>query len=297
MAFTAFDTLALRAMIAGMSHKALRVYVLLSTYADRKGVCWPQAKELSEMSGMRVESVLEGLQELERDGLMAYLRRNERDPITGKMQNNVYFVDGPLLKADSAFDSSSKHEPIPPFELKSETTNVVTNSINQSHDNHLHTPPPLTTTRREAEKQTADASTTGNVEGKDKGQGQKQPRKNSRAATAPQNSKAPLPLPPLPRGFNAAAAMTDEDDEAAARWLCDQATTRLDGGEYRAAMTMANARRYVVRFGRWKIRAAVALVKSDPTTRALVGRMHYLLCTSVAEEAQRLEETMKLINE
>jgi len=91
--------------------------------------------------------------------------------------------------------------------------------------------------------------------------------------------------------------MPDQDDEAAARWMVDQATTRLDGGEYRAAMTMANARRYIARFGRWKCRAAITIARSDPTTKTLIGRADYLLRTSVAEEAQRLEDAMKLIND
>lgn len=300
MPFTAFDTLALRRMIAPLSHKALRLFVLLSTYADRKGVCWPQAKELSEMSGMHVETVLDALQELETLGLMVYLRRNERDPITGRMQNNVYEVMGPLVKADSESTDVSKHEPIRVSEFKTDATNVITNDNNQYHQtntiNHHHQPQP----RREAEKQKPPASTMRSGEEKGEGQGQeqgKQPRKNSAAGTAARNSKALPPLPPLPRGFDADAEMADQDDEGAARWMVDQAITRHDGGEYRATLSIANARRYIARFGRLKCRAAVTMVRRDPDTKRLIGRADYLLRTSVAEEAQALQNEVDRLNQ
>lgn len=301
MPFTAFDTLALRAMIAGMSHKGLRLYVLLSTYADRKGVCWPQVKELSQMSGLHVETVIDGLQELENTGLMAYLRRNERDPITGLMQKNVYEVMGPLLRADSDSTDVSKHEPIRMSEFKTETTNEITNDNNQFHQNHLHAPPPSTNEPRlQQQKQGRKTSTMRNADekGETEGQGQGQQRKNSAAGTAPQNSKALPPLPPLPRGFAPDAPLPDEDDEVAARWLVDQAMIRRDGGEYRATLSLANARRYIARFGRLKCKAAVQLSRRDSATKNIIGRADYLLRTSVTEEAQALaDETAKMFQD
>lgn len=293
MPFTAFDTAGLRKMIAGMSHKALRVYVTLSTYADRVGICWPQAKELSDTTGLHVETVLEALQELESAGLLVYRRRNERDPYTGRMQNNVYEVFGPLIKADSDSDSSSKHEPIRVVKFETDATNEITNSNNQYPSNQFHEPPPPTKQpRREDGK--AKASTMRNGEG----EGEGQPRKNNRVATAPQNSKAtPPPLPPLPRGFDADAEMADQDDEVAARWMVAQAMTRHDGGEYHAILSMANARRYIVRFGRLKCRAAITMAKRDPDTKKIVGRADYLLRTSVSEEAQSLQNEIDRLNQ
>lgn len=297
VSFTAFETQGLREMIRGMSHKGLRLYVLLSTYADRRGVCWPQAKELSEMSGLHVETVLEALQELESIGLMAYLRRNERDPMTGRMQSNVYEIMGPLLKADSDSSDVSKHEPIRMVKFKSETTNEITNDNNQLQINQFHKPPPPTTQPRfEQQKQGPNGSTMGNVDERGEGQGQGQQRKNSAAGTAARNSKAKPPLPPLPRGFKADEAMPDQDDEAAARWLVDQAITRLDGGEYRASLSIANARRYIARFGRIKCRAAIALARRDPTTKTMIGRADYFLRTSVAAEAEQLQNEMDRLN-
>ncbi len=296
MPFTAFDTLALRAMIAPMSHKALRLFVLLSTYADRKGVCWPQVKELAEMSGLHVETVQAGLEELDGMGLMVYLRRNERDPLTGRMQKNVYEVMGPLLKADSDSSDVSKHEPIRMPEFKTETTNEITNDNNQLQINQFHKPSSSTKKQRSDEqKQGPDASTMRNADEKGKGQGQ--PRKGSAAGTAPQNSKALPPLPPLPRGFKADEALTDEDDEVAARWLVEQAMIRRDGGEYRATLSMANARRYIARYGRLKCHAAVKLSRRDPTTKNIIGHADYLLRTSVAEEAQALADETALTNQ
>lgn len=287
MPFTAFDTKGLRAQIAGMSHKALRLYVLLATYADRGGICWPQVKELSDLAGMRVESVLDALQELENAGLMVYKRRNERDPLTGRMQANVYEIRGCLIRADSGFDSSSKHEPIPPFELKSETTNEITNTNNQYHKNQYHEPPPPTNKSHREDERAKAAGQGADYANQSTAQ---QQGKDNRVATAPRNSKAPLPpLPPLPRGFNPDEELRDQDDEQAARWMVSQAMTRHDGGEYSAVLSMANARRYIARFGRLKCRAAVMLARRDPDTKKLVGRADYLLRTSVADEAQALQ--------
>jgi len=296
MPFTAFDTMAFRALIGTLSHKALRVYVLLSTYADRKGICWPQVKELAEMSGLHWETVQAALEELESIGLMVYRRRNERDPMTGRMQNNVYFVAGPLLKADSDSSDVSKHEPTRMVKFEIDTTNEITNDNNQYHQNQFHKPPPPTNNEpRREEKQKGGASTMRNEEGK--GQGQ-QPRQNSAAGTAPQNSKAtPPPLPPLPRGFDADAEMADQDDEAAARWMVSEAMTRQNGGEYRATLSLANARRYIVRFGRLKCRAALTMARRDPDTKKLIGRADYLLRTSVSEEAQSLQNEIDKLNQ
>ena len=288
MPFTAFDTLGLRAQIAHMSHKALRVYVLLATYADRTGICWPGIAELATKSGLRAESVMDALEELEKAGLMVYARRNERDPVTRKQLVNVYEIRGCLLKADSVSDSAFKHE--------SQTTNEITNDNNQFHRNQLQAPPPSTTTRPEGERSQASTMRNADEKGKDKDKGQQ--RKHSAAGTAPQNSKAtPPPLPPLPRGFDADAEMVDQDDEVAARWMVDQAMTRSDGGEYRATLSIGNARRYIVRFGRLKCRAAVTMARRDPDTKKLIGRADYLLRTSVSEEAQALQNEIDRMNQ
>lgn len=284
VSFTAFDTLALRSQIGAMSHKALRIYVLLSTYADRSGVCWPGIKELSDMSCLHPETVGSALDELEQMGLMVYLRRNERDPVTKRQLVNVYEIRGCLLRADSEADSERKHE--------NETTNEITNDNNQFHKNHLHAPPPLTKPRREAERQGGRVD----YETQTPTEKQKAKDKNSKAKAAPQNSKALPPLPPLPRGFKADEPL-DEDREAAARWMCEQAITRRDGGDYHAALSLANARRYIVRFGAWKCKAALSLARRDPATRSLVGRADYLLRTSVAAEAQQLEAEMTRLND
>jgi type IV secretory pathway VirB10-like protein len=276
--FTAFYTQELRETIGSLSHKALRVYVLLATYADKRGVCWPGVKELSERANMRVESVLDGLQELESLALICYARRNERDPITGRVMPNVYVISGSLVRsADSVFDPSFELEPIPPFELKSETTNEITNDNKQESKNHLQAPPPSTKPRREAEKQAAPGRDYANepqdVE-KTKAKSKKQPRQDNAVGTAPQNSKSPTPpYPPLPAGFDANAELIDQDDEQAARRLCSEAMTRLDGGEYRAALSMANARRYIARFDRWRVRAAFTLARRDPATKNIIGLM------------------------
>jgi len=291
VSFTAFETQALRAQIGAMSHKALRIYVLLSTYADRSGICWPQIKELSDRSCLHPESVVSALEELEAMGLMVYVRRNERDPVTKRQLVNVYEVRGCLLRADSESeakaDSESKHE------IKT-TNSIGTNDNNQSHKNQFQAPPPSNQSAL-TERATARAAVGGVDYGTPK-KGQKQPRKNSTAGTAPPTTKVqPPPTPPLPAGFDAKVALPSEADEAAARWLCDQARVRRDGGDYQAALSIANARRYVARYGAWQCKAAVSLARRDPETKSLIGRADYLLRTSVAAEAAQLEqETARL---
>lgn len=293
ISFTAFYSQELRALIPQLSHKAFRMYILIATYADRGGMCYPGLEELMESSAMGADSVIAGLRELEELALISYARRNERDPITGRMMRNVYIVSGCLMRgADSWNDSSSEHEPIPDFVLKRRSTNEVTNTTNQESKNQRQTPPPLTSKKRlEDEKQGgagADYATEGQ---KPKTRAKAKRTETSPAGTAPQNSKAPLPpYPPLPDGFDADAEMLDPDSEQAARRLCAEAVTRLDGGEYTAALSLANARRYIARFDRWRVRAAFTLARRDPATKSIVGRMDYLLRTSVAAEAQSLQD-------
>jgi hypothetical protein len=296
ISFTAFYTQDLRQTIGSLSHKALRMYVLLATYADRGGKCWPGLEELMECSRMGSDSVIDGLRELEELGLITYARRNQRDPITGKMMRNVYIVSGCLMRAtDSSNAPLSEHEPIPDFVLKTGTTNEVTNTNNQESKNQRQAPPPLTSKKRlEEQKQAgggADYATQGQ---KTKTRAKAKLDNESAAGTAPQNSKAPLPpYPPLPDGFDADVEMLDPDNEGAARWLCAEAkTVTADGGHYTAALSMANARRYIARFDRWRIRAALTLARRDPATRSIVGRMDYLLRTSVADEAQAVRDEM-----
>ena len=231
--FTAFYTQELRAIIAQLSHKALRMYVLIATYADKRGVCWPGLKELAERANMRIESVMDGLRELEELALICYARRNERDPLTGQMKSNVYIVSGCLVRsADSGFDPSSELEPIPPFELKTNTTNEITNDNNQSHQNHLQAPPPLTNEKRLEEQQQGSVPPVDyeTPKRKKKTKAKSNDQDNSEAKTAPQNKNPPPPPTPPPpwvrrrrgaarpgRGTSSPAALLGGHDPAR-RW-------------------------------------------------------------------------------
>lgn len=169
---------------------------------------------------------------------------------------------------------------------------TITNSIKTISKHHHHQPTknalkskskgnPLTTrhhSARQREKQKARTTAS-----------QTQPRKTAKAQ--------PPPYPPLPRGFDPDAELLDPDNEQAARWLCAEAVTRLDGGQFRASLSLANARRYVARFDRWRIKAALSLARRDPATKNIIGRMDYLLRTSVATEAQELQDEMNRLND
>ena len=50
----------------GLSLQARAVYAILSTFANREGICWPTVKTLSELSGVSRRTMHRLLNELEK---------------------------------------------------------------------------------------------------------------------------------------------------------------------------------------------------------------------------------------
>lgn len=97
-AFTALYSAALRDFLGVVDDKTLRTFLGLAAHADARGVCFPGVRELSNICAMPIASVLEGLFTLNEMGMIAYLRRDQHDPITRRQLPNVYALNPGLLR-------------------------------------------------------------------------------------------------------------------------------------------------------------------------------------------------------
>lgn len=91
--------------------EVLRLTITLMTYADvETGVCWPQLRELASVMNMRVEDVSACMDRLEDLGIMTYIRRNQRDPVTGRVLPNVYALSPYLFALRKPATLSLHHD-------------------------------------------------------------------------------------------------------------------------------------------------------------------------------------------
>jgi len=95
--FTGFYSASLRDMVGNFEPKDIVLFVLLSSYADERGVCWPGLRELHKFTGWRADELRYRLDRLERQGLFRYLRRGAQDSITGRFQADVYQMNPSLI--------------------------------------------------------------------------------------------------------------------------------------------------------------------------------------------------------
>ena len=131
--YTAFYTENLRLIASELPEASLRLWLIITSYGDDAGVCYPGVRELSSMSKMRVQDVLDALADLEVRCLIVYLRRNERDPLTGRIQPNVYGLNPDIYLARNPSDAL-----IQVFSQFRIITTTRTNTKNQ----HQEPPPP-----------------------------------------------------------------------------------------------------------------------------------------------------------
>lgn len=75
---------------------ALAVLMYLSSRADNMGICFPSAKTIVAEIHRKETGVYEALTWLEENNWIAYLRKNEKDRLTGKPMPNIYMIN-PLL--------------------------------------------------------------------------------------------------------------------------------------------------------------------------------------------------------
>lgn len=96
--FTALYSAALRDFIGLVDDKALRTFLGLAAHSDARGVCFPGVRELAQICALPIASVLEGLFVLNQMGIMAYMRRDQHDPITRRQLPNVYALNPGLVR-------------------------------------------------------------------------------------------------------------------------------------------------------------------------------------------------------
>ena len=83
-----------RIAISTLPCRAYKVLRYLCSRADGRGTCYPGIATIAaDCGGWSVDTVMNYLDVLEQSGYMIYLRRNARDPLTGRQLPNVYMVN------------------------------------------------------------------------------------------------------------------------------------------------------------------------------------------------------------
>lgn len=114
--FTGFYSAALRDLVGNLEPRDVVLFVLLSSYADERGVCWPGLRELHKFTGWRADELRYRLDRLERQGLFRFLRRGSQDAITGRFQPDVYQMNPSLIltkKPVPYAPENAEQEPVP----------------------------------------------------------------------------------------------------------------------------------------------------------------------------------------
>jgi hypothetical protein len=258
--YTAFYTAPLRLALRQMDDKLLRLFIALSTYADARGICFPGVRELAATTGYSVEMVIELMAQLEACGMLVYLRRNERDPVTKRQMPNVYAITSALYLARDPLEvavfanlsADLREKPdrkLPSLPIHNQ------NQKNQNQEavkNQNQEPPPQPPTDPLNEGESGSTWLQKKGKGKNKtgqGQAQKQPAQRPsapRKSTPPRGEPDDLAryLTPLPASV---AEQVAED-------IC-----QLSGN-----MTRANARMLVDIYGTQEARAALILYTLQP---------------------------------
>jgi hypothetical protein len=189
----------MRASIRNMTNIESKVFLALTTYADERGVCYPGVRELAETTGLQPDEISEGLRGLQSKGFIYYLRYNQIDPVTRKMQpnayglNNIYF----RIKLDSGIQTYM-HEFLSPVFLSNP---AQPDSINQNQEpesltnsiNHHHQPTPESARTREMPMQKP-------PEGENSGKAPDYANQPATPAAQPQPKDSENDLPPRDTG-------------------------------------------------------------------------------------------------
>lgn len=297
---------ATRELNASRDRQALLVLLEIANHCDEFGWCFPSIQRLGKLTGYdhnpgsTVESAVSRL--MAKDWLRVRAVRNvvrRRTETDFVLSPQVLFIR-PELR-DMAWERFNE---VPRRNSWGEiATNLtkpdteptpVTTFTNQIHEPDTEPPPPpspeddLKKSGFAPHGAQAPQSTTRSTNNKS-GYDPTQSRENgshdsaernseatdSAARNSPPHSAPPPPHPPLPAEFDAAQELPDPQDEAAAQEL------------YRnmRALQIKNARRYVVRYGRDKCRAAASVALRTPHVKNPVGKMDYDLRSGSVDES------------
>lgn len=273
--YTAFYSQALRTSIRQMSEIELRIFVLLATYANDEGVCWPGIRELAEQSGYRAEDVMAALECLEAAGKLLFLRRSHRDPLTRQMTPNVYAVNPMLVKAPNSTSMSEFLLIMEQFQISSHSRNSNQNhqtriSKAASSNQHQQAPPPTSSPVKangrdhaassehaagNANANAADAAPQLGYAQSEHGTHEPTRQTPNSARSATQQSPSPRSAPPPPADLSAYAAPLPDD-------LYEQWSERLRTRT--GNMSAPNARYLVSTYGLAKVESALHVLGKQP---------------------------------
>jgi hypothetical protein len=187
----------LRASIRNMTDVEMKVFVALTTYADDQGICFPGVRALTEDTGKSATDVSEALDGLMRKGFFVYLRHKAVDPITRKMQPDVYGLTGAILHTTSVTGIQTYM-----FEFLlqlSPSNHAQPDSINQNQ-NPESEPTPVTTTTNQLQDAPAREEQENSLEGKDSGKDQDYANQSPQPAAQLQPKAPENDVPPRDEG-------------------------------------------------------------------------------------------------
>jgi hypothetical protein len=258
--FTAFDTIALRAALGALDGDECRTFLGLCTYADPRGVCFPGARRLAEVTGLPLATIFNTLDRLEVKGLFVYLQRNQIDPLTKRHLPNVFAMNpallnitdqalGVVLPSISALEQMTRIG-FSPHDSLIQNPESVTSYSNQLQNHHHQ---PATESKPSAYGAVHDPSNEGGDSGADyanKGENRKTRDAPKPESMSPQGDKSKVSggrEPVSLRGFRSAL----ESD------VCEQLA--LDLAKLAGDLSLPNARMLVDVYGAWTIRQSMSI--------------------------------------
>jgi hypothetical protein len=270
----------LRASIRKLTDNELKTFVALVTYADDQGVCFPGARTLAEDTGMSMTDVAEALHGLKNKGYLFYLRHNAVDPITRRIQPDVFGLTPAILHLNSVagiqtymhefllHDFPSNHAQ-PDSKNQNQNPESLTNA-----NNHHHQPTP------EARAGAQDLAPDG--AGKDASEGVGAGAPGQAAPASPQAPDKPTPISQTPTNGEAVAsgnAATQNPSPSSAPpppdagdlkaytvplAEIDQEAYANELHAYVAGLQLAKARQLVAVYGTGQCAAALQLLRNQP---------------------------------
>lgn len=256
--YAAFYCKPLRASIRNMSDVELRLFIAVGTYIGPEGNCFPGVRELADVTGLQPDEVSAGLESLNKKALLHYLRRNQRDQLTGKILPNVMTLTPQIFShnLDSGFQTymheflspffPSDHAQAPP-EASSQPSSEALPITNAS--NHHHHPDALA---REENKPPEGGRAS--ALGKDYANQSPQPAAQPQPANAAKKPESDVPPPDAGPLDAYAVPLTAIDQEAYANEM-----RHLVSG-----LQLAKARQLVDVFGLDMCGIAVRLLAKQP---------------------------------
>jgi hypothetical protein len=251
-----------------------RVLQALMLHMDPLGICYPGDARLALLTSHAETTVEASIRRLQQSGYIRVMIY--QNPI--KRKTEFVYIVSPHLHAvhesnqqlawqywgSAQYYENSDFSGTPEMKDSQPPPKPPSEQLPVNHRQEAPPPPPPKQPASHEGEEQGNASTNAGPAAPPAPQGAKTQR---RAVTQPQSSPPLPPLPPLDRDAGK-LPFGDPQDEAAAQQLHAQ---------FRGVLTLINARRAVLRYGRSKVVAAAFVALSDKTVRNPVGLMFHNL--------------------